>query len=138
MSATERIAAVGSATCRPAMSGADPCTGSHICRAERSGVTVALEARPVPPGLAAGTPGPEASIGKLFWARWHRDLGELAMDVLGAAGTLAAAPEYELTEWQRLWLFSRADTIYGGSDQVQCTIVAERVLGLPREPKGVV
>lgn len=45
---------------------------------------------------------------------------------------------YELDVLQHLFLFSRADTIYGGSDQVQRTIIAERVLGLPREPKGVV
>jgi alkylation response protein AidB-like acyl-CoA dehydrogenase len=85
-------------------------------------------------GLADGMPGPEASIGKLYWARWHRQLGELAMDVRGAAGTEAESP-YELDEWQRLWLFSRADTIYGGSDEIQRNVIAERVLGLPKEPR---
>jgi alkylation response protein AidB-like acyl-CoA dehydrogenase len=82
-----------------------------------------------------GTPGPEASIAKLAWARWHRDLGELAMDVLGAAGTVTG-PDYGLDEWQRLWLFSRADTIYGGSDEIQRNVIAERVLGLPKEPRA--
>ncbi|MCF1600014.1 acyl-CoA dehydrogenase family protein, partial [Streptomyces muensis] len=52
-------------------------------------------------------------------------------------GEWSAAP-YELDDAQQLFLFSRADTIYGGSDEVQRTIIAERVLGLPREPKGVV
>lgn len=77
------------------------------------------------------------SVFKLVWASWHKRLGELAMDVLGADGlTTASAEGYELSRWQRLFLFSRSDTIYGGSDEVQRNILAERVLGLPREPKG--
>jgi alkylation response protein AidB-like acyl-CoA dehydrogenase len=83
----------------------------------------------------SGPAGPEASIAKLFWARWHRALGELAIDVEGADGLFLAAAPYQLTEAQRLFLFSRADTIYGGSDEVQRTIIAERALGLPREPR---
>jgi alkylation response protein AidB-like acyl-CoA dehydrogenase len=76
-----------------------------------------------------------ASITKLLWARWHRDLGELAMDAEADGGLCAAGPPYDLTEAQRLFLFSRADTIYGGSDEVQRNILAERVLGLPREAR---
>ena len=75
------------------------------------------------------------SIAKLVWARWHQDLGALAMDVRGADGLTATAPD-DLDELQRLFLFTRADTIYGGSDEIQRNILAERVLGLPREPKG--
>ncbi|MGF0313444.1 acyl-CoA dehydrogenase family protein [Rhodococcus sp. IEGM1428] len=74
------------------------------------------------------------SIAKLIWARWHRDLGELAMDVLGASA-LGVGADYALDEWQTLYLFSRADTIYGGSDEVQRNVIAERVLGLPRESR---
>ncbi|WP_030940971.1 acyl-CoA dehydrogenase family protein [Streptomyces sp. NRRL S-646] len=83
-----------------------------------------------------------SSVAKLLWGGWHQRLGELAMQVRGAAAGVGpvdwspAAP-YELDPLQQLFLFSRADTIYGGSDQVQRTIIAERVLGLPREPKGV-
>jgi alkylation response protein AidB-like acyl-CoA dehydrogenase len=76
----------------------------------------------------------QAGVAKLLWANWHRTLGELAMLVRGSAG-LVAGPGYELDEWQRLFLFTRADTIYGGSDEVQRNILAERALGLPREPR---
>jgi alkylation response protein AidB-like acyl-CoA dehydrogenase len=73
------------------------------------------------------------SVSKLLWANWHRDLGALAMDVLDKAGLVAA--DGDLDEWQRLYLFSRADTIYGGSNEIQRNIIAERVLGLPREAR---
>jgi alkylation response protein AidB-like acyl-CoA dehydrogenase len=84
---------------------------------------------------SAGPDRGEASVNKLLWAGWHRELGELALDVEGDGGLCAAGPPYDLTDAQRLFLFSRADTIYGGSDEVQRTILAERVLGLPREPR---
>ncbi|MDX6278268.1 MAG: hypothetical protein QOJ72_2396, partial [Nocardioidaceae bacterium] len=72
---------------------------------------------------------------KLVWANWHRRLGELAMEVCGASSLTAGEP-YELDRWQNLFLFSRADTIYGGSDEIQRNILAERVLGLPKELRG--
>ena len=74
------------------------------------------------------------NISKLLWANWHRELGEIAMDVQGRAGLVL--PDGEFDEWQRLYLFSRSDTIYGGSNEIQRNIIAERVLGLPREAKG--
>ncbi len=83
--------------------------------------------------LDARTAAGQASVAKLLWANWHRGLGELAMDILGAPG-LIALPD-DLDEWQRLFLFSRADTIYGGSNEVQRNIISERVLGLPREAR---
>jgi len=76
----------------------------------------------------------EAMITKLFWASWHRELGKLAMDVLGAEAEIADAPQ-QLTRLQRLFLFSRADTIYAGSNEIQRNLIAERALGLPREPR---
>jgi alkylation response protein AidB-like acyl-CoA dehydrogenase len=76
----------------------------------------------------------QASIAKLLWARWHRSLGELAMQVRGV-DSLTTGPDHDLDEWQRLFLFSRADTIYGGSDEIQLNVLAERVLGLPKEPR---
>ena len=77
----------------------------------------------------------EAMITKIFWASWHRNLGKLAMDVLGAESEIAEAAPYDLTRLQRLFLFTRADTIYAGSNEIQRNIIAERALGLPREPR---
>ncbi len=74
------------------------------------------------------------NVSKLLWANWHRELGEIAMDVQGTAGLTLEDGEFD--EWQRLYLFSRSDTIYGGSNEIQRNIIAERVLGLPREAKG--
>lgn len=79
--------------------------------------------------------GREAMITKLYWATWHRNLGKLAMDVLGAQSEIAEALPYGLTRLQRLYLFTRADTIYAGTNQIQRNIIAERALGLPREPR---
>jgi alkylation response protein AidB-like acyl-CoA dehydrogenase len=80
--------------------------------------------------------GAEASVMKLLWSRWHQALGELAMEVLGAPSMVARGAPYDLGDWQRLYLFSRADTIYGGSDEIQRTIIADRVLGLPRQARS--
>jgi alkylation response protein AidB-like acyl-CoA dehydrogenase len=83
-----------------------------------------------------GTLQKEAMIYKLYWATWHRNLGRLAMDVLGAEGEVLEAAPYELSRLQSMYLFSRADTIYGGTNQIQRNIIAERALGMPREPRG--
>lgn len=84
----------------------------------------------------SGKLSPEAFTYKIFWATWHRKLGELAMDVLGPAGELGVAAPYELQELTKVFLFSRADTIYAGTNQIQRNIIAERALGLPKEPRG--
>ncbi|MEZ0065151.1 alkylation response protein AidB-like acyl-CoA dehydrogenase [Streptacidiphilus sp. MAP12-20] len=86
--------------------------------------------------LGTAEPG-TAAVAKLVWAGWHQRLGELAVQVRGLAGAFAdgaahGVDDYPLTVAQHTLLFSRADTIYGGSDQIQRNIIAERVLGLPR------
>ena len=73
---------------------------------------------------------------KIQWASWRRNLGELAMDVLGQAGEVAEGSEYEWDTLPNLFLYSRADTIYGGTNQIQRNLIAERGLGMPREPRG--
>ena len=73
---------------------------------------------------------------KIQWATWRRNLGELAMDVLGQAGEIAEGDDYAWSVLPNLFLFSRSDTIYGGTNQIQRNQIAERGLGLPREPRG--
>ena len=70
-------------------------------------------------------------VAKYAWSNWRRDLGELAMDVLGPAGVVDAS-DAQAAQLQRLWLESRADTIYAGTNEIQLNLIAERALGMPR------
>ncbi|WP_327734958.1 acyl-CoA dehydrogenase family protein [Streptomyces nojiriensis] len=84
-------------------------------------------------------PATAPSTAKPYRSRWHRDLGELAMDVCAAPSLLAGGAHgdpYDLDDWQRLFLFFRADTIYAGSDEIQRNLIAERILGLPKEVRA--
>ncbi|MBO0708097.1 MAG: acyl-CoA dehydrogenase family protein, partial [Candidatus Dormibacteraeota bacterium] len=82
-------------------------------------------------------PGPEASINKLFWSEYHRRLGEIAVEIEGAGALVRPDGEGYLTDrWQDVFLSSRAGTIYSGTSEIQRNIVAERALGLPKEPSG--
>ena len=83
--------------------------------------------------MELGTITPATSIHKLFWASFHRALGELAIDVLGMDGL--ATPSGGDDRFARLFLYARADTIYGGSNQIQRNVIGERALGLPKEPR---
>jgi len=94
---------------------------------------------------SGGVPGPEMSIGKLYWANWHRSLGEIMVKVMGAAAMVGGvdatishekgAVPYPIGPMPRTFLYSRAHTIYAGSNEIQRNVIGERVLGLPREPK---
>jgi alkylation response protein AidB-like acyl-CoA dehydrogenase len=85
--------------------------------------------------LKAGTaPGPQAVTSKLFASTEHQRLLELATEVLAEDASVTGA-DYTLSPLQRAFLLSRAETIYGGSSQVQRNIIAERLLGMPREPR---
>ena len=77
-----------------------------------------------------------ALVYKLHWSSWHRNLGALAMDVLGPEAEMMESAPYNLTRLQSLFLFTRSDTIYGGTNQIQRNIIAERGLGMPKEAKG--
>ncbi len=90
---------------------------------------------------AGGTPGPAGSIGKVHQGSLNQRLQRLAADLLGPAAIAWDGPNRDLDEWaeampfeSRAMLRSRANTIEGGTTEVNKNIVAERVLGLPREP----
>ena len=84
--------------------------------------------------MNGGTPGAETSLLKLVWPKWHQELGEIEMDLLGARSQVVGE-NYELDPFQRTHLLSRAESIYGGTRQIHLNIAAERLLGLPREPR---
>lgn len=83
--------------------------------------------------LAGRTPGPQAGIAKLFASTSHQRMGHLAAEVAGPAGQLVGE-NYDLDVRQRTFLLSLAETIYGGSSEIQRTIIGERLLGLPKGP----
>jgi alkylation response protein AidB-like acyl-CoA dehydrogenase len=84
--------------------------------------------------LAAGLAvGPEASVDKVLLATAETGLHDLARDLLGTEFTFGADPE--AARWRADWWYSRSATILGGSAEVQRTIIADHVLGLPKEPK---
>jgi alkylation response protein AidB-like acyl-CoA dehydrogenase len=91
--------------------------------------------------IASGAPGPISSISKLFWSTWFQRFGELAMRVRGAGAMVVDEPHGPHPEGvvadglQQLFLFGRAVTIFAGSSEIQRNILAESVLGLPREPR---
>ena len=82
-------------------------------------------------------PGPEGSALKLYWSEMSKRLHATAMDVLGDDAALwrGAAGNPGDGEWQRAWLYYLSSSIFAGSNEIQRTIIGERVLALPREPQ---
>jgi hypothetical protein len=92
-------------------------------------------------------PGPEAAITKVWWSDYHREVSELATEIMGVAGLVAEgrrpssafrsddfnAPN-STASWQTVFLNARAGTIYAGTNQIQRNIIGEMLLGLPKEP----
>ncbi|MET7842799.1 acyl-CoA dehydrogenase family protein [Streptomyces sp. NPDC005356] len=98
--------------------------------------------------LEGKEPGPETSISKLFWSEYHLRVTDLAMDIMGMHAQSMEGRQPLRTyraddpgaanssaSWSTGYLIARSGTIYAGTSQVQRNILAEKVLGLPREPK---
>ena len=97
-------------------------------------------------------PGSLGATNKMFWSEYHRDVMELAINILGLDGQILTGggateenipgygrrigrADYPVSVTQASFFFSRSETIWGGAAQIQRNIVGERVLGLPKEPK---
>ena len=98
--------------------------------------------------LKGAEPGPESSIAKLYWSEYHTKVTDLAMDIMGLHGQVPEGRPPLRTyrtddpgaanssaSWSTTYLIARSGTIYAGTSQVQRNILAEKVLGLPREPR---
>jgi alkylation response protein AidB-like acyl-CoA dehydrogenase len=85
--------------------------------------------------VARKEPGPASSINKMFWSEYAQAFSEWTMNVRGADALVCPPGDtYTLDRWQLDFLGNRSVTIWGGTAQVQRNVVAERVLGLPKEP----
>jgi alkylation response protein AidB-like acyl-CoA dehydrogenase len=91
-------------------------------------------ARAITKLLRGELPGPEASAGKMMWVEGHQRVQELAMEILGPFGQLSHGSEWAVAAglWQHTFLRSRANSIEGGTTEIQRNIIGERVLGLPK------
>jgi alkylation response protein AidB-like acyl-CoA dehydrogenase len=91
-------------------------------------------ARAVTRLLKGELPGPEASTGKMMWVETHQRLQELAMEIQGPYSQLSrgASAAIDGGVWQYSFLRSRANSIEGGTTEIQKNIIGERVLGLPK------
>jgi len=81
--------------------------------------------------------GPESSIVKLFWSEMSQHMALAAEEILGLDALVPAEDPKAVDggRWARALLWSRAASIAGGSSEIQRSIIGERILGLPREPR---
>jgi alkylation response protein AidB-like acyl-CoA dehydrogenase len=91
-------------------------------------------ARAITKLLKGEIPGPEASTGKMGWVETHQKLQELAMEIEGPYSQLLRGSDWAVDGglWQYTFLRSRANSIEGGTTEIQKNIIGERILGLPK------
>jgi len=115
--------------------GDDPVLRQRLAKAwEGLRVLQYMNQRTLVAELAGAEAGAVSSVVKIYWSHWHRSFGELMLGVFGP-DAMVVGDDGEPTWYQRAFLNARAETIYGGADEIQHNIVGERVLGLPREPR---
>ncbi len=126
--AADRLAGLWRRTADPADTGlrdrvADAWIGARAYQLHTLGVAQRL--------AAGGRLGAESSLGKVFWSELDVALHETALDLLGPRAELRDRPGQD-GRWLDGYLFALAGTIYAGTNEIQRTVIAERLLGLPR------
>ena len=101
----------------------DAWIGARAYQLHTFGTVAALE--------AGGTLGAESSLGKVFWSELDVRICETALDLLGPDAELLGRPGPD-GDWAGAYLFSLAGPIYAGTNEIQRSVIAERLLGLPR------
>src|SRR5581483_9009049 len=117
-----------------------PVSGDPVMRQKLAQLWIETEvfkytgARAITKLLRGELPGPEASTGKMMWVEGHQRLQELAMEIQGAFSQLTHGSRWAVADgfWQHTFLRSRANSIEGGTTEIQRNIIGERVLGLPK------
>jgi alkylation response protein AidB-like acyl-CoA dehydrogenase len=112
----------------------DPALADRVADAWIGARAYQLHTQATADRLAAGaTLGSEASLGKVFWSELDLALHETALDLLGPWAEVRDGPD---GRWLEDYLFALAGPIYAGTNEIQRTLIAERLLGLPREARS--
>jgi alkylation response protein AidB-like acyl-CoA dehydrogenase len=90
--------------------------------------------RELPRWAATRAPGPETSVIKVMWSEAHQRLMQVALEVVGPAGQILTGQDGVMGgRWPLMYLFTRAETIYAGTSEIQRGVIAQRFMGLPKD-----